>query len=41
MWDTMNEAYNGLNWYDLFRPGDGYTVATREERMETKTLFGK
>lgn len=42
MWDQMNEAYNGLNWYDLFRPGEGYTVAkTVEERMETKTLFGK
>jgi hypothetical protein len=45
MWDEMNQILEdpdyGLNWYDLFRPGDGFTVATEEERMVERDLFGK
>ena len=34
LWDQINEAWQGLNWYDLFRPGDGYAAMTSAETMK-------
>jgi hypothetical protein len=45
LWEEMNQILEdpnyGLNWYDLFRPGAGFTVATVEERMMSVNLWGK
>ena len=43
LWDQINDSWEGLNWYDLFRPGDNYSasVMTAEERKMTINVNGE